>query len=301
MKRLAHIILLLLATCVALPAVAQTTDSIAADTVAPKVTGNHRFISPVKAKTNTVLPPSKDIDPDILEQYITGDTLRAIEEARKDSIRKAYTHYPLITDLTIGFNFIDLVLAACGQDHMNADVNLTLNMWNRLQPVLELGVGRAKSTPDDMNFTYNGKLSPFARLGVNYNFMFKNSPDYQALVGARLGGSIFKYEITDIKHHNGYWDESTTTSIPQQSSHALWYEVVGGIKVKIFKNFSLGWFVKFHNLINEKKNAAGQPWFIPGYGTRNGSIAFSFNAYYTLPLYKKKAQETETLATEGEK
>lgn len=269
-----------------------------ADSISTTQPAKRRFITPVTAKTNVVLPPGKDVSDEIIEQYITGDTAKALIEAKRDSLRKAYTHYPRLNDLAIGFNFIDLVLAAAGQKHFNVDLSLTLNMWNRLQPVIELGIGKAKSTPDDMNFTYNGKISPFARLGVNYNFMFKNNPNFQALVGARLGGSIFKYDITNIQHSNGYWGESTTTSIPQQSSQALWYEIVGGLKVKILRNFSLGWFVKFHNLISEKKNEAGQAWFIPGYGTRNGSLAFSFSAYYTLPFHQKTTQETETSIAE---
>lgn len=301
MKRLAHIILILLAAVVAHTAVAQVTDSIATDTVAPKATINHRFITPVKQNTNTVLQPGKDIDEKVLEVFLSGDTARAKAEAAKDSLRKVYTHYPVLTDVTVGVNFIDMVLAAAGQKHMNADLSLTLNMWNRLQPVLELGVGYANNTPEDMNYTYKGQLSPFARVGVNYNFLFKSKPEFQALVGARVGGTMFKYEITDIQYHNGYWGESETTSIPQQSSSALWYELVGGLKVKIVKNFSLGWFIRFHNLISEKKNDVAQAWFIPGYGTRNGSLAFSFSAYYTLPLYKKKIQDGGSIATQDEK
>lgn len=300
MKRLTHIIFILLAAVVAQPVAAQATDSIATDTVAPKATGSHRFITPVKQNTNTVLQPGKDVDEKVLEVFLSGDTARAKAEAAKDSLRKVYTHYPIVTDVAVGVNFIDMILAAAGQKHYNVDLSLTLNMWNRLQPVLELGVGHANNTPEDMNYTYKGKLSPFARVGVNYNFMFKSNPDFQALVGARMGGTMFKYEITDIHYSNGYWGENETTSIPQQSSSAMWYELVGGLKVKIVKNLSMGWFIRFHNLISEKKNDVAQAWFIPGYGTRNGSLAFSFSAYYTLPLYKKKTQEG-SIATEGEK
>lgn len=283
MKSITRYITLLLVAILVLPCAAQ---EVTNDTVAPAAT-SRRHITPVKPETNIVLLPGKDVDEKLIEQYISGDTAKIREEARRDSLSKVYTRYPKITDVTVGLNFIDMVLAAAGQDYMNADLNCTLNMWNRLQPVLELGVGRAKSTPDDKNYTYIGKISPYARIGANYNLMFKSSPDYQALLGVRLGGSAFKYDVTDIQHHNGYWNESATTAITGVSGRALWFEAVAGLKVKIWRQFSLGWQIKFHKLLSENKAEQGKPWFIPGYGTRSGSIAYSFNAYYTLPLYKR--------------
>lgn len=298
MKRfLCNILLITIALFMTMPCVADdvtATDSISSDTIK---TPSRRRITPVKHSTNEVLLPGKGIDDKTMELFLTGDTIKAMEEARRDSIKKAYTHYPLLTDLTFGINFADLILAATGQDHLNADVSVTLNMWNRLQPVLEVGVGRAKSTPDDMNYTYVGKLAPFARIGANYNFTFKSIPDFQGIVGLRLGGTTFKYDITNIHHHNGYWGEDVATSITGQSGRALWMEIVAGIKVRIWKRLSLGWQVKYHNLLSENKAPNGKPWFIPGYGTRNGSIAYSLNAYYTLPFNSSPAPtKSESIA-----
>lgn len=298
MKRvLCNILLIAIALMITVPCAADdvtATDSVSAAVVK---TQSRRRITPVKPETNVVLLPGKDVDDKLMELFLTGDTIKAMEEARRDSIKKAYTHYPLLTDLTVGFNFADLILAAAGQDHMSTDVSVTLNMWNRLQPVLELGVGRAKSTPDDMNYTYIGKLAPFGRIGANYNFTFKNIPDFQGIVGVRLGGTTFKYDIKDIHHHNSYWGEDDVTSITGQSGRALWFEVVAGLKVKIWKQLSLGWQAKFHSLLSEKQSVNGKPWYIPGYGTRNGSIAFSFSAYYTIPFNKPSTPvENESIA-----
>mgnify|MGYP004449440965 FL=1 len=276
---------------------AVASDSVASDSAA--TTRQHRFITPVKTKTNKVLPPSKDVDPKGLEVFLTGDTLKALEQARKDSISRSYTRYPLLTDFTVGLNFADMVLAIAGQDYMSADVNFTLNMWNRLQPVLEVGLGRAKNTPEDGNYTYVGKLSPYMRIGANYNFLFKHKPDYLFFLGARLGGSLFKYQIQDINHHNGYWDETIKTEITTQNGRALWYEAVAGMRVKIWKPISLGWQIKFHGLIKENTVSQGQPWFIPGYGTRRGSLAFAFNIYYTIPFYKAASTQETKPATDA--
>lgn len=247
-----------------------------------------RHITPVLPNTNTVNRPDKHTDYRLVEKYISGDTVSIAEDERKDSIKRAYPRYPRLTELSIGLNFIDPVLMAFGQKYGGVDVSATLNMWNRIQPVIELGLGRAKSTPDDLNFTYRGKISPYAKIGFNYNFLFKSNPEYQALVGLRVAYSTFKYDITDISYDNTYWNEHTKFEILGEKSHALWAEFVAGLKVKIWHQISLGWMVKYHGIFNYKKNENSVPWYIPGYGPRKGSLGLGMSVFYTIPLSKDK-------------
>ena len=248
---------------------------------------DRRHVTPVKPETNRVQPPPKGTDEKIIQQYLSGDSAEAVAEARRDSLRRIYKHYPLLTDLSIGVNFAEPIFMAFGQSYTSADINATLNMWNRLQPTIELGLGWAKNTPDDMNFTYRGKPSPYFKVGVNYNFLFKNSPDYQALVGLRLGYSTFGYDITDVNYHSGYWQEDIGLDIRGERSHALWGEAGVGLKVKLFDQFSMGWMIRYHGIFNYGKNDHSKPWFIPGYGPRSSSLGFSLGISYTLPLYRE--------------
>ena len=240
-----------------------------------------RHVTPVKPETNRTLQPDAKLDEKLVAQYLNGDTLALENQARKDSLRRAYVRYPLVTDVAVGVNVGDLLLAAFGQDYVSVDVEGVLNMWNRLQPVIQVGLGRAKSTPDDMNFTYHGKLSPYFKAGVNYNFLFKNKPDYQALLGLRVGYSTFKYDITDITYSNGYWHELETMELTGERSHALWGEVTAGLKVKLWQHISMGWMLRYHWLMNYGKNEHSRPWYVPGYGPRSNRLAFSATIYYT--------------------
>ena len=184
-----------------------------------------RKITPVKPVTNKVLPPPKGTDEKIIEQYLSGDSTQARAQEVKDSLAKIYPRYPSLSQLSLGFNFGDAVMMIFGQKYSSFDVSATLNMWNRLQPVLAFGLGRAKETPDDRNFTYTGKLSPYFRLGVNYNFLFKKDPQYQLYAGMRLGFSTFKYDITDVDIDNPYWGEyGASYELRSVSSNALWGE-----------------------------------------------------------------------------
>ena len=253
-----------------------------------------RHVTPVKPETNRVLTPPKGTDEKIIQQYISGDSAAAIAEARRDSLRRIYHRYPRLTDVTPGLDIAGPLLTALGQDYGSTGVNATLNMWNRVQPTIELGVGWTKKASDDMNFTYRGKLSPYFKVGVNYNFMFKNSPNYQALIGIRLGYSTFGYDITDVHYVNSYWREDLNYDLRGEHSHALWGEAGVGLKVKLIDRVSMGWMVTYHGIFNYGKNDHSRPWYIPGYGPRNGSLGFSINVSYTLPLYHEAASAPAT-------
>lgn len=256
-----------------------------------------RHITPVRPNTNVVKQPGRDVDPELIEQYITGDTLAAQKKAREDSIRHNYPRYPRLTSLWLGVNFIDPVLMALGQDHSSVDVHATLNMWNRLQPTIELGIGWAKTTPEDMHFTYRAKPSPYAKVGANYNFLFKSSPDYQAFVGLRLGMSTFKYDV-EAQYRNSYWQEDRFFNIRGERSNALWGEVVAGLKVKIYGPWSLGWTLRWHNLFKCKTTEHGRPWYIPGFGPRGRALGFTVSAYYTLPLTQNRWPQKDEIGKE---
>ena len=245
---------------------------------------DQRRITPVKPNTNTVLRPGKGTSEEIIQKYIQGDTAAARAKELKDSLSRIYKHYPLLTDVTFGINFIDPLLMAFGQAFASVDVSATLNMWNRLQPVVELGMGYAKDTPDGLNYTYRGKLSPYARLGVNYNFMFKKSPDYQVFIGGRVGFSSFTYEVTQVAFHNGYWGENGTFDLAGLRSSAIWGEMLAGLRVKLWRNLSMGWQARYHGIFKYKKNGFSAPWFVPGFGPRGRKFAFSMSIYYTLPF-----------------
>ena len=248
-----------------------------------------RKVTPVKPSTNKVLTPPKGTDEKVIEQYLSGDSTQARAQEIKDSLARIYPHYPTLTELGLGLNFSDALLMAFGQKYSSFDISATLNMWNRLQPVLVVGLGRAKDTPDDMNFTYTGRLSPYLKLGANYNFLFKKEPRYQLYAGVRLGLSTFKYSITDVSVNNSYWGEGNYSyDLRNIGSHALWGELLLGLKVGIAGNWSLGWEAKFHNLFSYKKSDNGKPWYIPGFGTRGSKWAFGISAYYTIPLSRDR-------------
>lgn len=195
--------------------------------------------------------------------------------------------YPLLHAVSVGVNFFDGAMLLAGQKHASFDVWAELSLHNWIQPVVELGIGYADNRPEEGNFRYKGKPSFYGKIGVNYNFLYKSNPDYQVHLGLRGGYSSFRYDITDITINSPYWDQSNGISILNQKAQALYGEVMGGIKVKIWKNISMGWDFRYRFKFKCSDGSNSTPWFIPGYGTTS-RIGASFSLIYTIPLNKKK-------------
>ena len=197
--------------------------------------------------------------------------------------------YPLLQSASIGVNFFDGIMLLAGQKHASFDLWASLSLHNWFEPVVEFGVGYADNKPEDGNFHYKGKPSFYGKIGINYNFLYKSNPDYQVYLGLRGGYSSFSYDITDITINSSYWDQSNSFSILNQKAHALYGEVLGGIKVKIWNNFSMGWTIRYKMKFNSSEGSNSTPWFIPGYGT-NSPLSASFSLIYTIPLSKGKKE-----------
>jgi hypothetical protein len=56
---------------------------------------------------------------------------------------------------------------------------------------------------------------------------------------------------------------------------------------------------KYHFILHETKTTNGQPWYIPGYGTRSSSLSGTFSISYTLPLSKTANTPSPAAAAEA--
>ena len=204
--------------------------------------------------------------------------------------------YPLLYSSSIGFNFFDGIMMLAGQKHASFDLSASLSLHNWFEPLIECGIGFANNHPEGGNFHYKNKPSFYGKIGINYNFLYKSNPDYQVYLGLRGGFSSFKYDIIDIVINSDYWGQSNKFSINDQKATALYGQVVGGIKVKIWKAISMGWSVRYGFMIKSPKASNSNPWFIPGYGT--GPLTATFSLIYTIPINTKRIYPLDKLQEE---
>ncbi len=200
--------------------------------------------------------------------------------------------YPLYNGWTLGVNFGDAIFMAAGQKYGSFDVWADVSLHNWFFPVVEAGLGFADSKPKNSNFTYSTKPSFYAKIGMNYNFMYKSDPAYQVFAGVRLGFSSFKYDVNDITISDGYWGQTENLTLRGLKATALYGEILGGIKVKIVGNFSLGWTARWHMKFKVSSKSLSTPWFIPGYGA-GSPFSFSLSAIWRFGQRKVEPENAE--------
>lgn len=220
-------------------------------------------------------------------------------DTRKTSPKPAY---PRISEFNAGINFFDGILALARSRYGGADVWASLGMWNWLFPTLEIGVGAADKTPEGNNYSYKGDPSVYFKIGADYNFLYKSNPDYQLFAGLRLGFSSFGYSLRDVSVENGYWGETQNMDFRSLRGNALYGEALLGLKVRMWRNISMGWSVRYRFMFScpparvDAAEVAGAPfgaeitpWYVPGFGPRTSHLGFSFSVIYTLPFYSRAA------------
>lgn len=210
------------------------------------------------------------------EQWIDSATLVPVVKMK----------YPLLDAASVSVDIWDPLMRAFGQKYGLFGAGVEISLHNRYKPVFELGLGQAKNTPSGNNYTYRSPMSMFFRIGLNYNFLYNSTPDYQFYGGVRYGLSSFSYSIDDITVNGSYWDETAQFNIPSQRSTVGWFELVFGLRVKLWGPLSAGWAFKYHTILHESKQRYGDPWYIPGFGSRSAAVTGSFSFTYTLSLDK---------------
>lgn len=195
--------------------------------------------------------------------------------------------YPLYNGFSVGVNFADAILAATGQKHSSYDISAMVSLHNWFFPTIEVGIGRGNYKDNNDLFKVKAKPSMYAKVGVNYNFLYKSDPAYMAYLGLRFGVAQCSWDKTDIKNTN---EEGETMYSPDELDRkctSIYGEALAGLKVKIAGPFSLGWSVRYK--LGLHSSGGMDPWFVPGYGT--GPIGFTFNAYWTFGEKKKREIE----------
>lgn len=167
----------------------------------------------------------------------------------------------------------------------------------------------------------------YFRVGVEYNFMRKYFNDEALVAGVRYGRSFFNHNLQYGLIEDSLWNvkiadsEITIGSMQASGLSADWFELVGGLKVNVWKNIFVGTTVRIlllngiygenqplqssftstvfdptsptpivKTLTNYKQNAvilrANE---IPGFGNTESSarLSFSFTVSYRINLKKR--------------
>ena len=147
---------------------------------------------------------------------------------------------------------------------------------------------------------YKSKMAPFFRIGVDYNTMAKKKEKNSYLyAGLRYAFSSFKYDVSTMPAddpiwgdvignpslEDGYWGGSVPFSHLGMKGSVQWLEIVLGVKVRIYKNFNMGWSVRMKYKTKASTGEYGDPWYVPGYGKfKSNNMGITYSLIYKLPL-----------------
>ncbi len=231
---------------------------------------------------------------DMSGHTVLVDTISGVEYRDTILTQAPKLVYPRFEAVSVGVNVWDPLLRCFGQKYGLIGFWGELSIHNWIKPVVEAGLGQAEITPDNGNYTYKSSVAPYFKVGLNYNFLYNSDTAYSVYAGLRYGISNFGFEVTDVTINQGYWGDDMMINVPSQRATVGYVEAVVGLKVLIFSNFYIGWDIRMHSIVHQSNLQYGEPWYIPGYGTRTTPFSASLSVSYTLPFHKRKQVDTDS-------
>ncbi len=191
--------------------------------------------------------------------------------------------------LSLGFDVYGLVNKIFEPSVTENELSLTAGGFKRFYFITEAGVLNMSDKTDYFHYYSNGQ---FARFGFDYNFYKRKYVGENSIIfiGFRYGIASLNHNANDINIDDAVWGNyHYPKDVPSTKVNAQWIEITGGMRIEVFKNFSMGWSIrlrKLNSLTTKKGMEDIKPFIIPGFGDGNSSTAFGFNysLFYTIPL-----------------
>lgn len=196
------------------------------------------------------------------------------------------TEKQLFQGVFVGVDVFGFLNQALGSDVSTTEASVEVNLLNRFFPVVEIGYGSMDTTDDETDIHFKTS-APFFRIGANYNVFYKKPhlPGYFT-VGLRYGFSSFDYDVQAPTLTDPNWGH---TQVPVDytgvKTKAGWLELVLGLKTNVYKDFYMGFTVRYRSRMSLTKNENSEPYYIPGYGRgKSNNLGITYNLIYKLPF-----------------
>ena len=163
---------------------------------------------------------------------------------------------------------------------LNGDIDL-----DRYFFAVDIGSSSRSFKDDSSSYSNDGY---YFRVGADYNFIHKDKGGNVAFFGLRYGHSIFSEQLESVVN-DPVWGHATVSDT-NTDTPAGWFEMVGGIKVRIFKIVWLGYTARYKFFLKTKDTTTMEPHDVPGYGRtdKNTTWGFNYQVLVNFPLRKKR-------------
>lgn len=180
------------------------------------------------------------------------------------------------------------IISLLGGFARSYEIQLDVNLYRRIFPIVEIGYATAHKEAVS-GIVYDTK-APFFRLGLNYGLLkpFKDDASVRSVkcypfVGLRYAMSPVIYDLSNISVEDTYWGTSSVKNYLNNLDYAGWLEVVGGLRVDLFRGLTMGWSVRLKTLLHTSAPDKAYVWYVPGYGRSSGmGVMFNYTIGYTF-------------------
>jgi hypothetical protein len=189
----------------------------------------------------------------------------------------------LVTDgLRLGWDIGGTVMGFAKVSNQKFEFSADWSKKNRFY-VAEIGFARKNQQQESYDYAHNGF---YTKLGIEKN---TRKGDDALFVGFRYAFSMQTYQTKNITIKDPYWGVVTAENIATRNLQLHWLEGVGGIKVKFWQNFYMGYTVRVKFKAYFSSFGDYQPLTILGYGKPDKSVqlGMSYYIFYKIPFTKK--------------
>ncbi len=163
---------------------------------------------------------------------------------------------------------------------LNADVD-----FGRYYLAFDYGSWSRKDSIDNGYYTNDGR---YFRAGVDINFLLNDPDKNMFFLGFRYGRSTFDEQLnygTTLDDFGVIQKE-----LSNQNATAGWGELTTGLRVKVWKQFWMGYTARMKFSPSVNGNPELETFDIPGYGKTSKSVYWGFNyqVFYRIPFQKGK-------------
>ena len=210
---------------------------------------------------------------------------RAQQTENKPLTKEEWKATPFYQGTMVGIDVAGLASKALGSDVTSAEALVQVNLKNRFFSVAEMGFGSINTTNTETDIYYKAS-APYFRLGVDHNVFYQKPylPGYFT-VGLRYGFSSFEYDVVAPPLTDPNWGHiSVPVTYEGVKTNVGWAEVAASLKVNVFKDFYMGFSVRYRTRLNMKEHDNSEPYYTPGFGKGKTNIGVIYNLIYKLPF-----------------
>ncbi|MBQ2300962.1 MAG: hypothetical protein II279_05710 [Bacteroidaceae bacterium] len=202
---------------------------------------------------------------------------------------------PLLSGIAVSADLVGLAMKAMGAKFANMEVAARLNLYDKVFPIAELGIGSSHREGAETGNIFS-TTAPYMRFGLDYNFNKKHNGN--RLFGIlRYGFSSFNYDIENKAFTDPAYGTTTPLELNGLNATGHWLEFGVGLETKLWRFIRLGWSMryKFRLALSHEEEIA--PYYIPGFGKNNdngwgGTVNLIFDVGKTSKKSKKQQLES---------